>query len=199
MPLCFPVLGLQDSLGMGNLQIRLPGSPVTPELLCSTACEVRGAVAPGRTLVTLGLSGLCSCQGSSAGSGTAQRGRMLGEKGLGTVSVPLDTMVTCPIPKPGRHRLRGCPGCEGGSHHVHRGTDLLSSGTGCPFLGLLWIWGQRGCSEHPCVGPCAVLGRSWAPEHQGRLALCPGCRQELHLASQPPLLFSRSCFQPRVL
>lgn len=81
---------------MGNLQIRLPGSPVTPKLLCSTACQVRGAVAPGRTLVTLGLSGLCSCQGSSAGSRTAQRGRMSGERGLGTASVPWDTVVTCP-------------------------------------------------------------------------------------------------------
>lgn len=36
-------------------------------------------MAPGRTLVTLGLSGLCSCQGSLASSRTAQCGRMLGE------------------------------------------------------------------------------------------------------------------------
>lgn len=50
------------------------------------------------------------------------------------------------------------------------------------------VWGPVLCWEG--AGP---------PEHQGRLALCPGCRQELYPASQPPLLFSRSCFQPRVL
>lgn len=80
--LCFPVLRLQGLLEWGTLKsswLRLPGCAGAPELLCPTARAGPRGSGSGRTLVLLGCSGLCSCQGSLASSRTAQCGRVWGE------------------------------------------------------------------------------------------------------------------------
>lgn len=177
---------------MGNLQIRLPGSPVTPELLSSTACQVRGAVAPGRTLVTLGLA--VQLPGKLGRLQDSPAWEDVGRKGAGDGVCALGHRGHLP-PFP------NLAGTDRGDVLAVRVVPITFTQALTSPLGLAApFWDFSGFGGRETALSTLVWGPVLCWEGAGhRLALCPGCRQELYPASQPPLLFSRSCFQPRVL